>query len=100
MIAGIRGNLQDISTPELAASKSNNITKILVNWENLATWAYPRGLKCPRKYNQARLPQQPNNNLRRLEFQPKHSSSLLGRTMPGQSEKQQEESRQLPRLVE
>ena len=64
----------------------------------MATWAYPRGLKFPRKYNQARLPQQPNNNLRRLEFQPKHS--LLGRTMPGQSEREQEESRQLSKLVE
>ena len=62
----------------------------------MATWSYLRGLKFPRKHNQARLPQQLNNNLRRLKFH----SLLLGSTMPGQSEREQEESRQLPRLEE
>ena len=62
----------------------------------MATWSYLRGLKFPRKHHQARLPQQLNNNLRRLKFH----SLLLGSTMPGQSEREQEESRQLSKLVE
>ena len=62
----------------------------------MATWSYLRGLKFPRKHHQARLPQHLNNNLRRLKFH----SLLLGSTMPGQSEREQEESSQLPRLEE
>jgi len=44
------------------------------------------------------LPQRLNNNFRRLKF-PKHSSSLLARTTPGQPREQPKESSQPGKLV-